>query len=424
VIYGMKSMSAQSYKTTFTIWLAVVLVLALAPNGYAGKKKKVAEPGPEQKKSNTIDHSKIDTSKLVWPLPPDIPRIRYIKEIYGEEKPPVPEGAKPDKKKKSWMDRVAGLQTTDSGAIKREAKHILGKPYGIGVDSKNRVYVADSFVSAVFIFDLEKKETKLLRNGVEARFGTIIGLTVDDADRIFVVDALLHRVAVFDKDWKLETYFGDDQLEHPGGVAIDEENRLLYLVDTGKQRVAVFDADSFQFLRAIGGPPKNVGDDDPGTFSKPSNVAVAPDGLIYVSDTMNNRVQIFDADGNFVSTFGKAGDGPGTFARPKGIAIDSDGHIWVADAFQNRVQIFDKEGHLLGFFGSGGSLPGQFGVPSGVYLDKQNRAFVTEQLEGRLQVFRYVTESEAAALKDERDKKKPASAKTSAQSAPVARNKQ
>jgi len=382
-----------------TVWVVIfALILACAPYGHAKKKK---APAPVQKKSGEIDHSKIDTSRLVWPQPPDIPRIRFVREVYGEEKPPVSKA----KKKHSWMDRVAGLQTTDSGAIKQQYTHILGKPYGIGEDSKGRVYVADSFVSAVFIFDLEKKETRLLRNGAEARFGTIIGLTVDNADRVFVVDALMHRVAVFNKDWKIETYFGDDDLEHPGGVAIDEENRFLYVVDTNKQRVAVFDADSFKLLRAVGGPPKSVGDEDPGTFSKPSNVAVDKEGNVYVSDTMNNRVQIFDADGMFISMFGKAGDGPGDFARPKGISIDSDGHIWVADAFQNRVQIFDREGHLLAFFGTGGSLPGQFGVPSGVYVDRLNRVFVTEQLEGRLQVFRYITDAEAKALKEERDKK-------------------
>ncbi len=396
-----------------TLWLAIAaLVLALAPNTYAKKKKQEEPPAPQ--KSAKLDHSQLDTSRLVWPLPPDVPRIKFLQEIYGEDRPPVPAGQK--KKKQSWMDRVAGLQTTDSGSLKKEYLHLLGRPYGIGVDSKNRVYVADSFVSAVFVFDLEKKQTRLLRNGAEAKFGTIIGLTVDNADRIFVVDAMMHRVAVLSPDWKIETYFGDDNLQHPGGIAIDEENRFLYVVDTSAQRVAVFDADNFKFLRYVGGPPKSVGDDDPSTFSKPSNVAVDKEGNVYVSDTMNNRVQIFDADGKFISMFGKAGDGPGAFARPKGISIDSDSHIWVADAFTNRIQIFDREGHLLAFFGTGGDLPGQFGVPSGVYVDKQNRAFVTEQLQGRLQVFRYFTDAEAKTMKEEKGKK--SSAAVTAQSAP------
>lgn len=410
MMWGM-AMTTIKFKP-ITIWVAIIaLVFALAPYSYAKKKKQEEPPAP--KKSAKLDHSQIDTSKLVWPLPPDVPRIKFMQEIYGESKPPVPAGQK--KKKQSWMDRVAGLQTTDTGALKKDYIHLLGRPYGIGVDSKNRVYVADSFVSAVFVFDLEKKETKLLRNGAEARFGTIIGLTVDNADRVFVVDAVMHRVAVLNPEWKLETYFGDDNLEHPGGIALDEENRFLYVVDTGGQRVAVFDADTFKFLRYVGGPPKSVGDDDPGTFSKPSNVAVDKEGNVCVSDTMNNRVQIFDADGKFISMFGKGGDGPGDFARPKGIAIDSDSHIWVADAFTNRIQIFDREGHLLAFFGTGGDLPGQFGVPSGVYVDKQNRALVTEQLRGRLQVFRYFTDAEAKAMKEEKDKK--SSAAVTAQSA-------
>jgi len=67
------------------------------------------------------------------------------------------------------------------------------------------------------------------------------------------------------------------------------------------------------------------------------------EGNVYVTDTLNNRVEIFDADGKFISAFGKSGDGPGHFARPKGIAIDRDGHIWVVDAVQQRVQVFDTE---------------------------------------------------------------------------------
>jgi sugar lactone lactonase YvrE len=403
---------------SLTRWLALVVGLTMIPPAaFADKKKKKKDDTPVvQQKPNieNIDHRLINTKNLVWPLPPDIPRIKFVQEYFGEEAPKVPEGQKPQKKKQGWMDRLAGVPTTDSGQIKKDVIHLLGKPYGIGVDSHGRVYVADTYVGAIFVYDREKKETKILRNGVDARFQSVIGLTVDDADRVFAVDAVMRRVVVLGKDWKLETYFGDEQLGHPGGIAIDEANRLLYVADTGKDNIAVFDADNFKLLRTIGGSPKKVGGDDPGTLCKPSNVAVDKDGLVYVSDTMNNRIQIFDADGNFISMFGEHGDGPGYFARPKGVSLDSDGHIWVADGAQSRVQVFDKEGHLLAFFGLPGTLPGQLGVPSGLYVDKANRVFVTEQLVGRLQIFQYVTDTEAKALKDERDKKAPAvSAQTS-----------
>ncbi len=90
------------------------------------------------------------------------------------------------------------------------------------------------------------------------------------------------------------------------------------------------------------------------------------DGNLFVSDTLNNRVQVFDADGKFIRAFGKAGDGPGYFARPKGIAVDSDGHVWVADAVQDRVQVFTPEGQLLIWMGGNGLLPGQFSSLAGL----------------------------------------------------------
>ena len=135
---------------------------------------------------------------------------------------------------------------------------------------------------------------------------------------------------------------------------------------------------------------------EPGLFSLPTNVAVDRDGNVYVTDTLNNRVEIFDADGNFISTFGKNGDGPGYFARPKGIAIDTDGHIWVVDAMQQRVQVFNNEGSLLIYFGELGGYPGQFQDPYEIAIDnKTNRVITSEQYQGRVQMFRYVTDAEA-----------------------------
>jgi DNA-binding beta-propeller fold protein YncE len=134
-------------------------------------------------------------------------------------------------------------------------------------------------------------------------------------------------------------------------------------------------------------------------------VAVDKDGNLYVSDTFNDRVEIFDADGNFIRTFGKAGDGPGYFARPKGIAVDSDGHIWVADGVQDRVQVFTPEGRLLIWIGGHGGLPGQFNALAGLTIDKNNRVFTSEQFAGRVQMFRYVTDEEAKAEKDKKDPK-------------------
>jgi len=229
-------------------------------------------------------------------------------------------------------------------------------------------------------------------------------VAIDDADRLFVTDSGLSRVFVFDANHKFQATFGSDRMQRPSGIAVDNKNRLLYVTDVLKNNVVVYDLDSFKYVRTIGGPPQKMGDDSPGTFARPTNIAIGPNGDVYISDTMNGRIQIFDADGTFLSTFGKPGDGPGDFARPKGIALDSDGHIWVADADQNRVKVFDREGRLCAYFGEYGYFPGQFALPSGVTVDKNNRVVVAEQvLNGRLQVFRYTTDAEAAVEQAKRD---------------------
>jgi sugar lactone lactonase YvrE len=396
---AMTTISTKILKTGSVWLLAAALAATLAPSAHAGKKDKKKKK--DEAAQVTPPQPQVDTSKLVWPQPPDIARIRYLNEFRGEPKPPAE--AKPKKKKQTWMDRLAGVQVQDY--TKPVLIHTLAKPYGVAFDSKGRIYVADTYVGAVFIFNLETNKVEFIRNGIDAHFKDIIGLALDDNDRLFVVDAGLHQVDVFDANRKLETVFGSDELGRPGGAAIDRENRFLYVVDTEKEQVAVYDADTYKRLRTIGGPAKSEGDEDPGTFAKPTNVTVDPDGNVYVADTINNRIQIFDADGKFINMFGKAGDGPGYFARPKGLALDADGHIWVADASLGRIQVFDKEGHLLAYFGQPGTYPGQLGLPAGLAIDKLNRVVVTEQLKGRMQIFRYITESEVAAEKAEREAK-------------------
>ena len=120
----------------------------------------------------------------------------------------------------------------------------------------------------------------------------------------------------------------------------------------------------------------------PGTFDRPTNLAVDSDSNVYVVDTFNNRIQVFDADGQFVRMFGKQGNVAGAFMRPKGIAIDADGHVYVVDAEFNNVQVFDADGRVLMFFGDRGDRPGTFTLAAGIAIDQNNRVIVSEQWTG------------------------------------------
>ncbi|HYL12178.1 MAG TPA: SMP-30/gluconolactonase/LRE family protein [Terriglobales bacterium] len=372
--------------------LLLATLLGLPASLYARDKKKKEAAAAEKPLIERLDYSKI-----VWPNPPAITRLRYL-DFFAAEKVATEGGQK--KNKKAWMDRLAGVATGETRADKPLFQ--LAQPYGLAIDSKNRLYVADTKVRAIFIFDTEKKDVELIKNGVHAHFVLITGLAIDDSDRLFVSDSVLRHVLVFDPQHRAEATIVEG-MSSPAGLAIDDENRFLYVADTDLDQVLVYDADNFKLLRKIGTAGKAHRLTEAGQFSRPTNVAVDADGNLYVSDTFNDRVEIFDADGNFISTFGKAGDGPGYFARPKGIAIDRDGHVWVADTVQDRVQVFTREGRLLLWLGGHGVLPGQFSAVQGLAIDKNSRVFTSEQYPGRVQMFRYVTNDEALQEKARRD---------------------
>ena len=376
--------------------LFIALCVAL-PTVAKASKKKADAPAP------TLGSRKyaFDPKKLVWPSPPNVARIRWVDYFAGTK---IDYKETDNKKpKSSWMDRLAGGQSEAEKVNLKTFPYQMIGPYGIAVDSKGLVYVADQRVGAIFIFNTETHDTQMIRNGSEAHFGWINGLAIDDDDRLFVSDGKMHRVLIFNTKHEVENQIKEG-LEDPVGLAIDTTNRFLYVVDTQQDQVIVYDADSLKLLRRIGTGGKNHFLTTPGDFGAPQGAAVDTDGNLYVTDTMNNRVEIFDADGNFVTEFGKHGDGPGCFARPKGIAVDVDGHIWVADQMTDRLQVFNRDGQLLTYIGMNhGELPGQFKTLVGVAIDKNNRVFTTEQEPGRLQMFRYVTDAEAAAAKQKRE---------------------
>lgn len=377
--------------------MALTLGLAMTAGATDKKSKKNNTPPPEPGPRKFS----FDPTKMVWPAPPNVVRVKWL-DYYAGIKIDYTQDKK-KQQKSSWMDRLAGTQTQAEQGIRSDFPFQLIAPYGVAVDSKGLVYVADQRVGAIFVFDQKTHETTLIRNGYEAKFGWINGLTIDDDDRLFVADCKMHHVLIFNPKHVVEGLINEG-MECPTGLAIDTENRLLYAADTQQDQVLVYDADSFKLLRRIGTGGKSHFLTSVGDFAAPQGVAVDKDGNVYVADTLNNRVEIFDADGAFISWFGKHGDGLGYLARPKGIAIDSDGHIWVADQMEDRIQAFNREGQLLLSIGQGhGEMPGQFKALVGVAIDKQNRIFTSEQEPGRIQIFQYISDTEAVAEKERQE---------------------
>jgi DNA-binding beta-propeller fold protein YncE len=378
----------------FAALICALAILLAAPASLDAKDKKKHAPA-EAPKKNILEL--LDYSKIVWPNPPAITRIKYLSYFSGEKRELAPK-----QQKSSWMDRVSGVAVGQQTQNEKLFFQLV-RPYGVAVDNSGNVYIADEKVLAIFIFNPETGKVDLIKNGQHARFKLITGLALDDSDTLFVSDSLLKHVVVFDKQHKAQASISQG-MKIPAGLAVDNENRFLYVADSELDQVLVYDADPpYNLLRTIGKVSGKHDLTSPGDFARPTNVAVDKDGNVYVADTFNDRIQVFDAEGTFIRTFGKAGDGPGYFARPKGVAIDADGHIWVADAVQDRVQVFTPEGQLLIWMGGHGLLPGQFSTVAGLTIDKNNRVITSEQYPGRVQFFRYVTDAEAMAERDKRE---------------------
>ncbi len=316
-------------------------------------------------------------TKMVWPPPPLPARIQFVRTITSE---------KDLNADTTFTENLAAFLTGEPLPSGR-----IAEPTGLAVsDYGERLYVADLMQQAVFAFDFKNKRfTKLGEVGVPA------GIALDAQENLYVVDTGRKAIGVFSRDGKQVNEFSDPEVDHPTGIAIDKARGRIYVVDTGsraskEQNVKIYDLRGKR-IGAIGGVPGA----DLGQFSYPTYVTVDANGFVYVSDTLNARVQKFDPEGKFVTTFGQLGVNWGEFDKPKGVAVDSFGNLYVVDSGWSNVQIFNPKGQILLFFGGRGPVPGMLKNPLAVAIDKNNRIYVGDYLNHRIGVYELVNTTAA-----------------------------
>jgi sugar lactone lactonase YvrE len=182
----------------------------------------------------------------------------------------------------------------------------------------------------------------------------------------------------FDKSGKLIKAWGAGMFVFPHGATIDPQGNLwvtdAQIKDGKGYQVFKFSPDG-KLLMTLG--KAGVASDAPGLFDEPTDVVVAPNGDIFITEGHtggtkgNDRVSKFSKDGKFIKSWGKNGTAPGEFQNPHTIAIDSKGRLFVGDRSNNRIQIFDQDGKYLDTWT-------QFGRPSGIFIAKDDTMYVAD----------------------------------------------
>lgn len=183
---------------------------------------------------------------------------------------------------------------------------------GVGVDSRDKVYVFTRSPHPVMVFD---KDGNFIRSWGEGIFARPHGVFVDSDDSIWCTDDMNHTVRKFDTNGNLLLTLGI-----PGVYS-----------DTG------YDGRDFYSVKRAGPP-----------FNKPTKAVVAPSGELYVTDGYGNaRVHGFSVEGKHLISWGEPGSGPGQFVLPHSIAVDGQGKAYVADRENRRIQVFHSKGELV-----------------------------------------------------------------------------
>ena len=308
----------------------------------------------------------------VWPHAPETPRIRLLRVI----------------------ENPKDVADSDAGVVKKMFDYISGSseeyvgfytPQCIAADGNGLIYIADPSVGIVHKYNLAGKEVQYIFQAGEKRLGSPVGVALDGDGNLYVTDAQHARIFKFSADGSfLRELDGKGQLRRPAGIAVKSNGDKL-VADVLANKVFIFGKED----TLKGELP---GADFTESFNRPTYLAVDRLDNVYVTDTMNFTVRVFDSGGRYVRSQGQIGDVPGTFARPKGVALDSDANLYVLDSIFGNFQIFDQKGRLLLYVGQEGTLPGEFMLPSGIFIDKNDRIYVADTFNHRIQIYQYLKE--------------------------------
>ena len=257
-------------------------------------------------------------------------------------------------------------------------------PWGIAVNDKDEIAVTDSANHRIQIFLADGTHSRSFgrRGNGKGQFNYPNGITFYDNNMI-VSDTYNHRIQIFDDQGQYLRQFGEKgklnhQLDLPIGLSIDSDGNII-VADSNNKSIKVFTLDG-KFLRGIGAE---------GSFIYPVH-CIQHENYFIVSDDGGHCIKIFDKQGRLFDNFGTKGAGDGEFHSPRFLSVDKAGHLLICDLLNNRVQVFKLNGEFIKFitkFGASGRERERIKRPISTAFLSNGRIIVTECKNDRLQVY-------------------------------------
>ena len=278
-------------------------------------------------------------------------------------------------------ERVWGQHGVQDGSFSR--------PRAAAIDpATGRLFVVD-FTARVQAFDLDGNPVGNTFTTPDYRNGRPSGLSIDQSGRLLVADSHYHCVRIYTPDGTLLKTMGGEAGTAPGQFGyisdcVQDADGFYYVSEFGQnQRLTKLDADG-KFVACWG--EQGTG---PLQFNRARALALGPDGLLYVADACNHRVQVLTRAGQFVREFGTPGTGPGQFQYPYDVCFGPGGELYVAEFGNQRVQKLTADGRSLATWGRPGKGPGELNNPWAVVVDKFGRVHVIDTENHRVQRVRF-----------------------------------
>ena len=258
----------------------------------------------------------------------------------------------------------------------------LSDPLGLAVsEEQERVYVTDSANHRIAVFSLEGKLLFTFSKVDKGELKNPVYIALDSNENIYVSDTIISKVCVFDKEGKFIKYFKTREKYNPLGLYIDK-NDDLYIADKVGGRVLKLnnkgekENEYGQFGKA------KEADKELDMLYFPNNITVN-DSKVYVTDSNNKRISVFDEDGNIDEVF--------SLGFTRGINFYESGdtkYFFTAKVFDHKILAVDNKGEILYSFGQAGAEDGSFSYPNDIQV-LEERIYIVDTQNDRIQVWSF-----------------------------------